>query len=111
MSFKEVEELEERIKNGEYDDNPLIDLILYYMKNIKMLEEENLRFEDINTYEEVKGELDLTQSLIVDDHVYCKEKFLYRIKNVLSVVSYEGGYIVVYTFNDKSFRFYKRVEK
>lgn len=36
-----IKELEEKVKDGLYDDNSLIDLVLYYKKEIELLEKEN----------------------------------------------------------------------
>ena len=36
-----IKELEQEVKDGLYDDNSLIDLVLYYKKEIELLEKEN----------------------------------------------------------------------
>ena len=48
-----IKELEEKVKDGLYDDNPLIDLVLYYKKEIELLEKENKE-----VYNKIKKVLD-----------------------------------------------------
>ena len=38
---EEIKELEERFKNGDFDDNEAIDLLIHYSKIIDYLEKEN----------------------------------------------------------------------
>lgn len=38
---EEIKELEERFKNGDFDDNEAIDLLIHYSKMIDYLEKEN----------------------------------------------------------------------
>lgn len=38
-----IKNLEEQVKDGVYDDNPLIDLVLFYKREIDQLTEENER--------------------------------------------------------------------
>lgn len=48
-----IKELEQEVKDGLYDDNSLIDLVLYYKKEIELLEKENKEI-----YNKIKKVLD-----------------------------------------------------
>jgi len=41
-NIDKIKQLEEDIKDGMYDDNHLIDLVLYYKNEIELLEKENM---------------------------------------------------------------------
>lgn len=41
-----IKQLEEEVAEGIHDENPLIDLVLYYKRDIEQLEEENKRLHD-----------------------------------------------------------------
>lgn len=49
-----IKKLEEEVMDGIHDDNPLIELVLYYKRDIDQLEEENERL--LNTIKEKKEE-------------------------------------------------------
>lgn len=47
--FDIIRQLEEEVKDGIHDDNPLIELVLFYKREIEQLEEENKRIhEELN---------------------------------------------------------------
>ena len=41
-----LKELDEKVQNGEFDDNELIDLLIHYRKENSMLKNENKRISD-----------------------------------------------------------------
>lgn len=47
--FDIIRQLEEEVKDGIHDNNPLIELVLFYKREIEQLEEENKRIhEELN---------------------------------------------------------------
>lgn len=60
-----IKKLEEEVSDGIYDDDPLIDLVLYYKRDIDQLEEENERL--YKTIKEKDGKLtDKEESMLIE---------------------------------------------
>lgn len=64
-----IKKLEEDVTEGIYDENPLIDLVLYYKRDIEQLEEENERlYKKIKYLQDVmKGLGELSQDTMTND--------------------------------------------
>lgn len=68
---EEIKQLEEEFKNGLYDDDPLIDLVLHYKKEMELLEKENKKLHNKieNAIEYIEDTLDLKEEY--NDEVEC----------------------------------------
>lgn len=84
-----VLELKEKCKNGDFDDNELIDLVLHLDRKNQMLVEENIKLEQEN--KQLREQSDLSKSIIDE-----LEKYLYQeIDNQFSKYFENDEYIRV----------------
>ena len=64
---EEIKELEERFKNGDFDDNEAIDLLIHYSKIIDYLEKENEKNKHYKTlYQSLKRQKEELRDWLVE---------------------------------------------
>ena len=64
---EEIKELEERFKNGDFDDNEAIDLLIHYSKIIDYLEKENEKLHHYKTlYQSLKRQKEELRDWLVE---------------------------------------------
>lgn len=73
---KEIMQIEEDFENGMYDNIPLIDLVLYYKKEIELLEKENKELH--NNWNELKKWLEETETYCETEYKATKSNLVYR---------------------------------